>query len=148
MENKSRRDKTFALVKSIFKAEKDIRMAVIEAKTRESEDYGGGGGTSYKSDPTAGKAVRQLEPVPVVHLLNGWTVYKPELWLKVIGLTYKTVESRDSEIMREYYSGKSLAAMVGDCGYEISTLYSMRKNFLQTAVAIACQFSLVKVVDA
>lgn len=148
MENKTRRDKTFALVKSIFKNEEAIRLAVVEAKMKDSKDFGGGGGTSYKSDPTAGKAARMMDPVGVVHLQSGWTVYKPEEWLRVCKLTYSTVEARDSEIMRRYNKGGKLADMVGDCGYEISTLYSMRKNFLQTAVAIACQFGLVKVVDA
>ena len=35
--DKNRRDKTFALVKSIFKAEKDIRMAVIRRRRKRAK---------------------------------------------------------------------------------------------------------------
>ena len=145
----TKRDKAYSIVDNIFKAEKAIKLAVIEAKTAERKDFCGGGGQSYKSDPTAGKTVRLMTSVSLIKLDN-WIIHRPEDWLKVIALTYANTRERDREIMRRYFvGGEKISAIYSQgCGYEEPTLYAMLKNFKQLAVEIACQYGLVRVVDA
>ena len=146
MEQKTRRKRAYSLVKSIFRAESEIRMAVIEAKTAERKGFGGGGGQAYKSDPTADKATRQLSEVQAVRV-GEWLIRKPEEWLKVISLTYSNTKDAERELMRRYYAGESISEMAkGDCGYEEPTLYVIARNFQQLGVEIACQMGLLKVV--
>jgi len=145
----TRRKKAYDIVKHIFSAEKAIRLAVIEAKTadKKGDMCGGSGGVSYKSDPTAGKSIRQLTKVPFVRV-DDWLIRRPEDWLMVISLTYANTRDLEREIMRKYYSGYKIAEIAtGDCGYAESTLYAILDSFQQLAVEIACQFGLIRVVD-
>jgi hypothetical protein len=142
-----RRKRTYALVRAIFKAEEDIKLAIVEAKTKESREISGGGGSAYKSDPTAGKAARLLSEVPMIRL-GTWTIYKPERWLRVIRKTYDNCEPRAKEILRRHYHGEKFDKIYDEgCGYEKPTLYTFRNNFEHLAVEVACQEGLVKVVD-
>lgn len=144
----SKRKKAYDLVKHVFRNEELIKLAVLEAKTREHKEMCGGGGTSYKSDPTAGKSIRALTDVPVVRV-DDWLLRRPEDWLRVIQLTYANTKDLERSIMRKYYSGYRIAEIARneDCGYAESTLYSILDNFQQLAVEIACQFGLIRVVD-
>lgn len=142
-----RRKRAYRLVRSIFRAEKDIRLAVEEYKTKERREMTGGSRSAFVSDPTAGKAERLISPVPAVRL-DSWIVYKPETWLCVIKSTYSMAKEAERDIMRRYYAGESISAMVDSgCGYEKPTLYVIVRSFENLAVEIACQFGLVKVVD-
>jgi hypothetical protein len=142
-----KRKRTYALVRAIFKAEEEIKLAIVEAKTKESREISGGGGSAYKSDPTAGKAARLLCEVPVIRL-GSWTIYKPEGWIRVIRKTYDNCEPRAKEIMRRYYHGEKFDKIYDEgCGYEKPTLYVFRRNFENLAVEVACQEGLAKVVD-
>lgn len=149
MEYKTKRKKAYNLVKSIFRNEKEIKLAILEAKTAKRKEICGGGGQSYKSDPTAGETVRHLSDVPVIRLDN-WIIHRPEDWLKVIAFTYENTRENERRIMRKYYSGRKISeiAMQDDCGYAESTLYAILDNFQHMAVEIACQYGLVRVVDA
>lgn len=144
----TRRKKAYDIVKHIFAAEQAIKLAVIEAKTAERRELcGGSGGVSRKSDPTAGKSIRQLTKVPVIRI-DDWLVRRPEDWLMVIELTYANTRELERGIMRKYYSGYKISEIANsDCGYSDSTLYAILDRFQQLAVEIACQFGLVRVVD-
>jgi len=148
MEYKTRRKKAYSLVKSIFRAEKDIKLAVLEAKTAKRKEICGGGGQSYKSDPTAGETIRHLTEVPVIRLDN-WIIHRPEDWLRVIAYTYENTRETERAVMRKYYNGRKISEIaLDDCGYAESTLYAILDNFQHMAVEIACQYGLVRVVDA
>ena len=144
---KSRRKKSYSLVKAIFRAEGAIKDAVIEYKTARKKDMNGGGGTAFVSDPTAGQAMRELEECPAVKLEN-WTVYRPQDWLRVIRLTYANTKLQERELMRRYFNGESISELAsGNCGYEEPTLYVISRNFVALGVEIACQFGLIRVID-
>lgn len=147
----TRRDKSYELVYHIFKHEKDIRLAVVEAKTANRRDMCGGGGTPHVSDPTAGKTIRLLTAVPSVKL-DDWTVHRPEDWLKVIALTYANTGELEGEVMRKYYDGYKMSEQGNESspyysGYAESTLYAILDRFQHLAVEIACQLGLIRVVD-
>lgn len=145
----TRRKKAYKLVKKVFKSERLIKLAVVEAKTAERREMcGGGGGNSYRSDSTAGKTIRVLSPVPVVRI-DDWQLKRPEDWLRVIALTYANTRELERQIMRKYYSGYGIEELAAkeNCGYAPSTLYAILDRFQQLAVEIACQFGLIRVVD-
>ena len=71
-------------IKYIFRHEREIKDAVLEAKTGAGGHTGGAGGHSYISDPTPAAALRRVEEIGVVTLKDNNRVYKPEKWLKVV----------------------------------------------------------------
>lgn len=144
----SKRSRAYAVVRSIFKLEREIRLAVIEAKTAQKKDLSGGGGHAFISDPTAGQAARLMTEVKLVTMEDGKKIYRPEVWLRVINLTYKLTPDKEGDIMRRYYAGEKFASMSTEgCGYELPSLYVFRRSFENLAVEIACQFGLVKVIE-
>lgn len=148
MKEETRRKKAYKFVKRVFESEQLIKLAVTEAKTAERKDLCGGGGNSYRSDPTAGKTMRALTPVPIVRI-DDWQLRRPEDWLKVIALTYANTRELERDIMRKYYSGYKISELANKerCGYAESTLFAILDRFQQLAVEIACQFGLIRVVD-
>lgn len=144
----SKRSRAYAIVRSIFKAEQELRLAIVEAKTAQKRDLTGGG-HAFISDPTAGQAARLMTEVKLVTMEDGKKVYRPEVWLRVINLTYKLTPDKEGDIMRRYYAGEKFASMSTEgCGYELPSLYVFRRSFENLAVEIACQFGLVKVIEA
>jgi hypothetical protein len=144
----SKRSRAYAVVRSIFKLEREIRLAVIEAKTAQKKDLTGGGGHAFISDPTAGQAARLMTEVKMIKMEDGKTVYRPEAWLKVINLTYKLTPDKEADIMRRHYAGERFTSISEDgCGYALPSLYVFRTSFENLAVEIACQFGLVKVIE-
>lgn len=149
MDNRTKREKAYSLVKRIFYAEKDIKLAVLEAKTAKRKEVCGGGGQSFKPDPTAGETVRHLSDVPVIRI-DGWLIHRPEDWLKVISNTYDVTAEFERGIMDRYFrKGETIDAMTSrGCGCSRSSAFNTLDNFIGTGVEIACQFGLVRVVDA
>lgn len=87
-------------IKYIFRHAREIKDAVLEAKTGTGGHTGGAGGHSYISDPTPAAAIRLAEEIPCVTLRDKNKIIKPERWLKVIEAVKSWVSSDviDNEI--------------------------------------------------
>ena len=140
-------DRIESYIRSIFRLEDEIRLAVVEAKMVQRRGMTGGGGHAVVSDPTAAAATRHLSELRTVRV-GERIIKKPETWLRVIAATYKLAPVREREIMRKHYAGsKFTKEFAKEFGYEPSTLYAFRKNFEWRAVAVACQLGVLAVVD-
>lgn len=144
---KSSRDKAYNLVRAVLRAENDIKLAVLEAKTSQKRGASGGVGRAFVSDPTAQTAERHLTELPAV-TVGRWRLRQPEAWLRVIALAYENAKGHEREIVKRYYAGEKIAEMESNgCGYTMRSIYVFIHNFENLAVEIACQYGLVKVID-
>ena len=144
---KSSRNKAYNLVRAVLRAENDIKLAVLEAKTLQKRGASGGVGRAFVSDPTAQAAERHLTELPAV-TVGRWRLRQPETWLRVISLAYENAKGHEREMVKRYYAGERISEMESNgCGYAKSSLYVFIRNFENLAVEIACQYGLVKVVD-
>ena len=87
-------------IKYIFRHEREIKDAVLEAKTGAGGHTGGTSGHCRVSDPTPAAALRRVEEVSCVTLPDRNQVTKPERWLKVVEAVRAWVSSDviDNEI--------------------------------------------------
>lgn len=140
----TKRKRVYDLVQSILWAQEDIRLAVVEAKTRQGHNMTGGGGHAHVSDPTAAQAERLLTPVAAVRV-NSLLVRNPETWLYVIQMAYGEALN-EGKMAKRYFAHDRVADIAGDFGFEPPTVYVAIKNFTNLVIAAACQYGLVKVV--
>ena len=90
-----RGDNSLRLIEFVLYKERDIRLAVYEAKNATSAHTGGApSGHAYIADPTAVQAVRNSVELPSVTFPNGKTLYWPERWLAVVDKLRKWTEDR------------------------------------------------------
>ena len=87
-------------IKYIFRHEREIKDAVLEAKTGTGGHTGGTSGHCRVSDPTPAAALRRVEEVRAVTLPDRNQVTWPERWLKVVEAVRAWVSSDviDNEI--------------------------------------------------
>lgn len=149
MQKYDTRKSAYKYVGKILRNHQEINKAVKEA--REMQQCGGhtggnGDGHSYVSDPTAQQAVRLATELRSVTLDDGWTIRRPEKWLRVIELTYRACYPYEEKAIRYYYAGHSALKTSEECGMDQSTFYRMRSDVIHIATELACQFGLVRVV--
>ena len=92
---------TLNKIKYIFRHERDIKDAVLEAKIGAGGHTGGApSGHCHVSDPTPAAALRRAEEIGVVTLPDRNKVFRPERWLKVVEAVRAWVSSDviDNEI--------------------------------------------------
>lgn len=136
-------------IEEIFRREKEIREAVLEAKIGAGGHTGGAPtGHSRISDPTAISAIRRASEMESVTLKDGTRVYKPEKWLEVVGAVREwcAKDALKAEVFRRRYAKKESYALTCVDIHIVQKTYSMIlwdiRNF---ALQCACQAQLIKV---
>lgn len=142
------RIKAYSIVDRMFRNQRSIETAVLEARSGDRASCnarGGGSGTPHISDPTAREAIANIMPISAVQLPNGYTVRDPETWLKVIHYVYSEMAEPDRKVVQMFYSGKSAIAVSIECHVYESTVYRLRSECRHMATELACQYGLVRV---
>lgn len=142
------RKSAYKLVGKILYNERNIELAIKEARMRTTGHTGGAaGGHAYVSDPTAQTAVRLVSALKSVTLDDGWVVRQPERWMRVVKCAYASCYPYEAKAMRYYYGGHSAVSTGERFGMDESTVYRIRNEFLHLATELACQIDLVRVID-
>ena len=137
-------------IEDIFRREKEIREAVLEAKISGGGHTGGAAsGHSYISDPTPAAALRRAVELNSVTLYpSKERIFRPEAWLSVVDAV-RAWCGRDSikaEIFKRRYSGKENSySTCMEIHVEKSTYYSILMEIRNFAIACAAQEQLVRV---
>lgn len=80
-----RGDDSLRAIEFVLYNEREIRLAVYEAKNAVAGHSGGApSGHAYIADPTAVQAVRNSVELPVITLADGKTLSWPERWIAFI----------------------------------------------------------------
>lgn len=133
----------------MLQREGEIELAVKEARMQAGSQHStGGGGHTYISDPTAQTAVRLATDLAAVTLDDGWTVRRPEQWLRIVRYLYSECPSAESKAMRYYYRGHSALETGMQYFMDESTVYRIKSEFKHMATELACQYGLVRVASA
>lgn len=149
MKKKEARDRAYRTVEKVLQREGEIEIAVKEARLQAgSRTRTGGGGHTYISDPTAQTAVRLATDLAAVTLDDGWTVRRPEQWLRIVRYLYSECPSAESKAMRYYYRGHSALSTSMRFHMDESTVYRIKSEFRHMATELACQYGLVRVASA
>lgn len=148
MQKTSRRKRAYRLIDRVFRSEKKIKVAIVEARNTMPRKTDDGGHPSKVSDPTAAAAVKALTEIPSVHVDDDFILHRPESWLDVIRQTYANSGTAEREVMELYYRGyNAIEIACQNRGYSEQTVYYILNAFRQLAAEIACQYGLVRVVD-
>ena len=137
-------------IEDIFRREKEIREAVLEAKLGTGGHTGGApSGHSYISDPTPAAALRRAAELSCVTLYpSKERIFRPEAWLAVVDAV-KAWCGRDTvkaEIFKRRYTGKEKSYDTClEIHVEKSTYYSILMEIRNFALACAAQEQLVRV---
>ena len=128
---------------SMFKLEKEIRLAIAEYKKT------GNAGDSCNSgcgmnNPTENKALREICEVKKV-IVNSEVILNPERWLKVIESTYSRLNSDEKEIFRAKMRGIHYLKICRKNHVSANELYRLTDNCYKYSLAAACQLGLIKV---
>ena len=111
------------------------KMEIIERGNRELVEWGKG--ISYRSDPTANRAVKLCEE----------NILKTERWLKVIDKVKSRFKGTlKGELIRfKYERGMSEIAICRELNIERSTYYAWRQEVVLYAALVAAQVGLIQV---
>lgn len=141
-----KRIKAYNIVEKMFRNQKEIEQAVLEARCgRNTHSREGGAGHTHISDPTAREAIANIMPLTKVELRNGYVVYEPEKWLQMIHYVYSEMHENERKIMQLFYSGASAVRVSIECHVYESTVYRIRNECRHMATELACQYGLVRV---
>lgn len=148
MQKTDTRKKAYALVKRVLYNIKEIERLVEEAREDTHGCHtGGSSGHAFVSDPTANAAIRAADELHAVRLSDGFVVYRPETWIRVIKKVYNDCPAFERDVMQTYFDGHG-AEETGEMYYlSDKMVYYNRNEFLSFAVAAACQAGLVYVID-
>lgn len=113
----------------------EYKMEIIERGNRELVEWGKG--ISYRSDPTANRAVKLCEE----------NILKTERWLKVIDKVKSRFKGTlKGELIRfKYERGMSEIAICRELNIERSTYYAWRQEVVLYAALVAAQAGLIQV---
>lgn len=148
MKKQDVRNKAYRLVEKVLRNQHGIERAVKEARLQPGGHSGGCAGHAFVSDPTAQQAVRLATELRAVTLDDGWTLRSPERWLTIVNHLYAECPATESNAMRYYYSGHNAVETGAHCAMDESTVYRIRQEFRHMATELACQYGLVRVVNA
>ena len=141
-----KRLRAYNVVERMFRSERQIRAAVVEAKADRQHNDIDRQRKSHISDPTAGKAIANMTPLKHVTLRDGYVVRDPETWLSLIDQVYSEISDNERKIVRLFYSGRSAISVSIECHVYESTVYRIRSETRHMATELACQYGLIKVV--
>jgi len=145
MKKRDARNNAYRLVERVLRNQRSIERAVKEARLQPGGHSGGSAGHAFVSDPTAQQAVRLATELRAVTLDDGWTLRRPEMWLRVVRHLYDECPATESNAMRYYYSGHNAIETGLHCAMDESTVYRIRQEFRHMATELACQYGLVRV---
>ena len=148
MKKRDTRNNAYRLVERVLRNQRGIERAVKEARLQPGGHSGGSAGHAFVSDPTAQQAVRLATELKAVTLEDGWTLRRPEAWVKLVHYLYKECPATESKAMRYYYSGHNAIETGLYCAMDESTVYRIRQEFRHMATELACQYGLVRVVSS
>ena len=137
-------------IEDIFRREKEIREAVLEAKIGSGGHTGGApSGHSYISDPTPAAALRRAAELNCVTLYpSKERIFRPEAWLAVVDAVREWC-SKDilkAEIFKRRYSQNENSHDTCDSvNIEINTYYYFLREIRSYALACAAQEQVVRV---
>ena len=137
-------------IEDIFRREREIREAVLEAKLGTGGHTGGSpSGHSYISDPTPAAALRRAAELNCVTLYpSKERIFRPEAWLAVVDAV-KAWCGRDTikaEIFkRRYTNGENSNTTCYEINVEVPTYYVILREIRNFAIACAAQEQLVRV---
>ena len=137
-------------IEDIFRREKEIREAVLEAKLGTGGHTGGApSGHSYISDPTPAAALRRAAELACVTLYpSKERIFRPEAWLAVVDAV-KAWCSNDvfkAEIFkRRYTSGENSQDTCEAVHIEINTYYYFLREIRNYALQCAAQMQVIRV---
>ena len=137
-------------IESIFRREKEIREAVLEAKIGTGGHTGGApSGHSYISDPTPAAALRRAAELSCVTLSPSQEkIFKPEAWLAVVDAVrawcgHDTI--KEEIFKRRYTKGERSNETCMEINIEVPTYYVILREIRNFALACAAQEQVVRV---
>lgn len=139
------RDENIRQIEFAFRREKEIRLAVEEAKS------GGRGfspsGQGAVADPTAAEAIKRAEEIRCVDV-SGVRMRWPERWLSVVGAVRDWCGRdaiRAGIYRRRYVTPESRFSAMRSLHIAERTYYAALEDIQNYAVQCACQAQLIKV---
>ena len=137
-------------IEDIFRREKEIREAVLEAKIGTGGHTGGApSGHSYISDPTPAAALRRAVELNCVTLYpSKERIFRPEAWLSVVDAVRAWCAKdvfKDEIFKRRYASGENSQDTCEAVHIEINTYYYFLREIRNYALQCAAQMQVIRV---
>lgn len=125
---------TYRYIEKLLYKQKDIELAVEDARAEQMANKGqktGGGGSSFRSDPTAMKAIKLATPLKIVFVQGLGDVERPEELLKVIESAYVAEREWRRRVLRlRYGEGKSIQYLSIEYDRSEKTMYNICNAFV------------------
>lgn len=134
------------IVGEVFKHEGFIRKRVNELRNdTPHSDRLAVQGHAFISNPTENQALRNITPIRKLECDDGYIVYQPEKWLKVIDGTYNFCRDKATkQILRAWIDGNlSVIRLSIDLEMSKTSIYDIRTTLQNYAVALAAQYGLI-----
>ena len=150
MQQRRTGDANIDKIENVFRQEREIRDAVLEAMVGAGGHTGGGStGHSFISDPTAATALKRAE-LDCVILPTTDRIFRPTSWLAVIDAV-RSWCGRDTikaELFRRRYAvGESRHSTCREINIEKSTYYAILGEIRNYALQCAAQMQLIRIFD-
>ena len=145
MKKKAERKKAYKVVDLICYNRDNIRKAVREARLDPHNERTGSNSGAYINDPTANKALADLQPVPRI-VLEGTVIQRPELWLNIIDHAYDQCGEIEQKIFNERWKEKNNADRTSSNLFiDRATYYDIVNNIKSYIVELGCQMGVLRV---
>ena len=145
MKKNAARKNAYKMVDFICYNRDNIRKAVREARLDPHNERRGSNSGAYINDPTANKAMADLQPVPKI-ILEGRTIEKPELWLSIIDNVYAQFGDVERKIFDKRWTEKvKPVETIVDLYIERTTYYSLVHEIKSYIVEFGCQEGVLSV---
>ena len=147
MKKNAARKNAYKMVDFICYNRDNIRKAVREARLDPHNERTGSNSGAYINDPTANKALADVQPLPKIVLGCGTIVKKPELWLNIIDYVYNQCLCEiEQKVFDKRWSEKvKPVETIVDLYIERTTYYSLVHEIKSYIVEFGCQEGVLSV---
>lgn len=145
MKKNAARKNAYKMVDFICYNRDNIRKAVREARLDPHNERTGCNSGAHINDPTANKALADIQPVPKI-VLGEVVVKKPELWLNIIDHVYDQCGEMERKIFDKRWTEKATPVVTTvDLYIERATYYNIVHDIKSYIVELGCQMGLIGV---
>ena len=149
MKKNAARKKAYKVVDLICYNRDNIRKAVCEARLDPHNERTGCNSGAHINDPTANKALADVQPLPKIVLGCGTIVKKPELWLNIIDYVYNQClcEIEQKVFDKRWAEKTDPVATTVNLYIERATYYNIVREIKTRIVELGCQEGLLNVFE-